>query len=389
LHGDVSTVLIDPGIGGVAVSPDGRSILVTNITGGMSLLLDGTRHDLPSSEPLLAGADVWHLANLADIGHPFAAAMIDPYRAIYTDAKNGAVRYIDFLTFASKVLVGDREMNATNDRSGFRDGPLEQALVANPLGVALEASGTLFVADSSNRRIRRIAPLNFRQATIASVSAFPPDISNDGSKNVVIVGSSLVWAGCVWDDSWEGILEKALRAAGKRVTLYPIQMNGAKQDAALDYIANVLPDLPHVDRAIFFVNTGLLGTDTGDWQTDYESKLRVARDALAKKGIGFLVVLSPGPFDVDWQELPLARYLYQPMAATGYIDPTHLGADVIGSVYQDMVVRTRASGVPYVDVLPFFMHERRSDTRPLFGTSEGHMTEYGRSVLADSLLGAF
>ena len=298
-RGNVTTLRADPGIGGVATSPDGRSILVTDITGGMALVLDGRANTMPSSDALFSDANVLHPSNLTDVGHPFGAAMIDAYRAIYTDAKNGGIRYIDFLTYTSKVLAGDREMDATNDLSSFRDGPLDTARVANPLGLALGKAGTLFVADSNNRRIRSIVTLNFRQATIASVSAFPPEIPNDGSKNVVIVGSSFVWAECVWDDSWEGLLEKKLRSAGKRVTLYPIQMNGAKQDADLDYIITVLPDLPNVDRVVFFVNEGLIGTNVPAWQPDYVAKLRDARDALAKRHIAFFVAVVPGPYDAD------------------------------------------------------------------------------------------
>ncbi len=387
-HGNVTTVRADPGIGGVAISPDGRGILVTDITGGMTLVLDGHANTMPSSDALFSDANVLHPSNLSDVGHPFGVAMIDAYRAIYTDAKNGGIRYVDFLTYTSKVLAGDREMDATNDRSSFRDGPLENARVANPLGLALGKAGTLFVADSNNRRVRSVGPLNFRQATIASVSAFPPDIPKDGSKNVVIVGSSFVWAECVWDDSWEGLLEKKLRSAGKRVTLFPIQMNGAKQDADLDYIITVLPDLPNVDRVIFFVNEGLIGTDAPPWQPDYVAKLREARDALAKRHVAFFVAVVPGPYDADWQELPFGRYLYAPIEFPGGIVPAHLGADVIAPFYEDIVARTRESGVAYADLLPYFLRVRRVDTRPLYGTSEGHMSDYGRTVAADALFGA-
>jgi hypothetical protein len=382
--GVVSTMLADPGIGGVAISPDGRGILVADVTGGMSLILDGHRNDMPSSEPLFGSRDYLHLSNFADVGHPFAATMIDPYRAIYSDAKNGAIRYVDFLTYTSEVLVGDRQMDTTSDEAGVRDGPLAQARVSNPLGVAL-SGGTLYVADSSNRRIRSIASLDFRQATIASVNAFPPEIRDDGSKNVVVVGGSFVWAGCVWDDSWEGLLEKKLRSSGKRVTYYPVQMNGAKQDAALDYITNILPDLPHVDRVMFFVNDGIIGTGTPDWQPDYVAKLRAAREALAKRNIRFSVAISPGPYDVDWQELPMPRYLYTPADQAASFYSTQLGADVVGSFYRDLVAQTRASGVSYADLLPYFMQVRRNGTRPLYGNSEGHMTDYGRAVTADAL----
>lgn len=42
--------------------------------------------------------------------------------------------------------------------NGYRDGPASEAMFRRPLGVAVAADGTCFVADTGNDRIRRIAP---------------------------------------------------------------------------------------------------------------------------------------------------------------------------------------------------------------------------------------
>jgi hypothetical protein len=395
--GTVSTVLKEPGVTGVAISPDGRTVLGTDLTGGVHAVLDGGEHALGIADPLFPEPGP-HLGNLADIGHPFAAAMIDTFRAIYTDGKTGAIRYIDLYLGTSKFLTGDRNSDATNDVTGFRDGPLDIASTSDPLGVALTPSGTLYVADAGNRRIRAIAPLNFRQATIVPINALPPEISNPASKNVFIVGNSYIWANSVWDDSWEGLLEKHLRAAGKNFTIYPILAGATPESVTFDYIKGTLADLPHVDRVIFMMNVGVADASGANWRSTYVLGLRQVRDALAKNATKFSVIIVPTPYDFDWQELPVVRYLRGDTSlclakdnslATFYDDDpirclTRGEAESL--VYRDMLSATRESGVEFSDLAPYFLADARQAVHQMmFGTSEGHASDHGRAVMADAM----
>ena len=58
-----------------------------------------------------------------------------------------------------KVLPdGKMEILAGTGRPGFQDGPGTQALFRTPVGLVLDQKGVLFVADSGNNRIRTITP---------------------------------------------------------------------------------------------------------------------------------------------------------------------------------------------------------------------------------------
>ena len=59
------------------------------------------------------------------------------------------------------VLDGDEGAEVTTfagvpGQSGFRNGPLEQALFAQPMGVAVDLEGVVYVADRDNHRIRKV-----------------------------------------------------------------------------------------------------------------------------------------------------------------------------------------------------------------------------------------
>ncbi len=380
--GTVSTILKDVGVTGVSVSPDGRTVLGTNLTGGVSAVVDGGDHELASADPLVPEPGS-HLGDLADVGHPFAATMIDTFRAIYTDAKTGAIRYVDLYLGANKFIAGDRGAGADNDEAGYRDGPLDVARVFDPLGVAVTPSGTLFFADTGNRRIRTVATLNFRNATIVAINALPPQLSDDKSKHVIVAGNSYVWANCVWDDSWEGILEARLHAAGRNVTIYPVFIGAPADTVMFDYIKGTLADLPGLDRVMFLANHGNIDSSGAGWRAAYVSGLKQVRDALAKNGVKFSVVVQPTAYDFDWAALPVIRYLRED--ANAYLQK----ASAMSPVYQELLDATKESGVPYIDLAPFFQADQRSSTpHPQYGTSEGHQTNFGRAALAQALFNA-
>lgn len=86
--------------------------------------------------------------------------------------------------------------------AGYRDGTASTAMFNSPRGVAVDSSGNLFVADSSNHRIRKVAPNGTvstfagsgnaafadGQATSASFNT-PAQLVVDSSDNIYVMDS--------------------------------------------------------------------------------------------------------------------------------------------------------------------------------------------------------
>lgn len=69
----------------------------------------------------------------------------------------GRVFVVDSMAHAVRVIQGGVVRTiAGRGRGGFRDGPLGEALFANPAGIAIDPAGRLLIADADNHRVRRI-----------------------------------------------------------------------------------------------------------------------------------------------------------------------------------------------------------------------------------------
>jgi DNA-binding beta-propeller fold protein YncE len=150
--GSQSAMLIVSGIGrprGLAVLPDGRLAAA-----------DYVHHVVEIVDPLtgivspLAGA--WDVAGMANatgtqarFAAPYGLAVTADGRLVVADHDNHALRLLT-LDGITTTLTG------TGVR-GFRDGDLGAAMFHHPQAVTIAANGDIYVADSDNFRIRRIA----------------------------------------------------------------------------------------------------------------------------------------------------------------------------------------------------------------------------------------
>lgn len=93
-----------------------------------------------------------------DGGPAIQAKLSKPY-SVAVDAQ-GSIYFSDTQNNRIRKVTPDGIINtiAGNGTQGFKDGPALQAELYSPSGIALDASGSLYIADKSNFRIRKLLP---------------------------------------------------------------------------------------------------------------------------------------------------------------------------------------------------------------------------------------
>jgi sugar lactone lactonase YvrE len=91
------------------------------------------------------------LATSAQLAGPYGVAIDSTGNLFVTDPYSGRIRKVAFFGIISTV--------AGNGNRGFSGdgGPATSAQLNNPHGVAIDSTGNLFIADTSNSRIRKVA----------------------------------------------------------------------------------------------------------------------------------------------------------------------------------------------------------------------------------------
>ncbi len=90
-------------------------------------------------------------ATSATLNHPFGVALDAAGNLFIADAFNNRIRRVDATTAIISTVAGNGTRTFTGD-----GGPATSASLYRPFGVALDTAGNLFIADSINNRIRRV-----------------------------------------------------------------------------------------------------------------------------------------------------------------------------------------------------------------------------------------
>ncbi|HVW85071.1 MAG TPA: hypothetical protein VHB50_10345 [Bryobacteraceae bacterium] len=105
----------------------------------------------------------------------------------FTMDAGGAIYFADYQTDTVQKISpgGTRLWIAGNGIAGYAGdgGPGTAAQFSHPYGVAVDASGNVYVADAANAVIRKLAPVSFSIGAIAnaaSLQAFAPPVSGSG-----------------------------------------------------------------------------------------------------------------------------------------------------------------------------------------------------------------
>ncbi len=101
-------------------------------------------------------------ATLAQLSWPTGVAVDSAGNVYITDRNSHRIRKVDATTKTITTIGGTGELGFSGD-----GGPASQAHLYDPLGVAVDGAGNLYIADSTNSRIRKI---NATTGTIATIA---------------------------------------------------------------------------------------------------------------------------------------------------------------------------------------------------------------------------
>ncbi len=157
------TAALDPRAAKV-VTPAQGAVSEESVTLADSFIVDAATPPGASSSNVSTIAGGAGLAGFAD-GAGAAARFskltgvaIGPDDAIYVaDSGNQRIRVARSQTGAGSAVTWAVATLAGNGTAGFADGPAASAQFNNPQGVAIDGGGIVYVADTANNRIRRIA----------------------------------------------------------------------------------------------------------------------------------------------------------------------------------------------------------------------------------------
>ena len=139
------------------------------------------------------------VATSADLDHPSGVALDSAGNLYIADTKNHRIRKITAATGVITTIAG-------NGRSGFTGdgGAATSTSLGDPLGVAIDSAGNLYIADTNNHRIRKITvtgqittvagsySVGFAGDGGAATSAamnYPSGVTVDGAGNLYVADS--------------------------------------------------------------------------------------------------------------------------------------------------------------------------------------------------------
>ena len=328
------------------------------------------------------------------LGNPAFMTAFDENTVAFTDARTNTVRLLETVSGELKIIAGTANDDGSGNTGGYRNATGNDAKFFAPLGIVRASDGALLVADSGNRRIRRLSPFEridpwgWLNAAYPGIEAHP----RPQDYHIAFVGNSYIWYDTYWSDSIEGIVQARLaqdasrRRGGGSIHLIPVikysmsQVATWLQNAAGSGLYQmVVLDLNWGTVESSFDGVSLFNIDPARWQSTLTASLSSLNAQLAAKGIPLLVVLHPVWFEVSpsgsyWL---IQSYQLQPgeSIATAMVDRTEIAQLLTSAVEK--------SGVPLLDAGPRIQSEERAiHPRLIFGSGDYHFTRYGRSVVA-------
>jgi len=331
------------------------------------------------------------------LGNPAFLTALDENTVLYTDSRTNTVRLLEVISGEMKFVAGLAADDGSGNTGGYRDGAGADARFLAPMGIARAPDGGFVVADGGNRRIRhlskffRVDPWSWLEDAYPGIEAHP----SPADYRIAYIGNSYIWYDTYWSNSIEGILQSNLsaerpwRQTGKQPRVIPIikytlaQVQSFLQSAAATGLYQmVVLDLNWGTVDSSYEGASMFGAGPGAWQTQLSGQLAAINRDLRRQHIPLLVVTHPTAFQVSPSEAAWLVMSYDPKAGEDLSTETARRAR-IGGLITDAV---RASGVPILDLTPLIQRrENAAVRRPIFGSGDYHLTDYGRKLVADAI----
>jgi sugar lactone lactonase YvrE len=353
-------------------------------------------------------------------GPVFGIAAFDSGYLVFADARDHALRMLSDMTQPETQWDPNIIPDAADFGGGYRDGPFHQAQFDAPMGLAKLPDGSIAIADTGNRRVRKLSlgsafPVPGDDptpaASLSGTDVAAGDIIVPGEDpfpgmstsyyRIAYLGNSYAFFNTRWADSIPGMIESGLRSNWRALGFpRPPKVICVSPFLALsgfhDYISNIL-SLGVVDAVILQVNAINIGasypaphTSTYDfkayersWASPVRRSIVEMYTELKKAGIPLLVVVNPTAAHLSSLEVPVVTEV------TGFQDWLYLtnGPPSGDTFEEDMGRIVAGSGVPSIDLFPDFLAAEEDAHRlPLFGTMNTHYSENGRALAANTIV---
>jgi sugar lactone lactonase YvrE len=157
------------------------------------------------------------LATSASLNLPVAVTFDGKGNLLITDRLNSCIRMIDSVTGIISTIAGTGIAGYSGD-----GGPAASVQLNYPVGIAVDSAGYLYIADSTNLRIRKVDPLTGKISTLKAQLKYPSEIEVDSAGNLYF--ESL--------DNYHKILKLA-KATGNLITVAGMETSGYSGDGGL------------------------------------------------------------------------------------------------------------------------------------------------------------
>ncbi len=120
-------------------------------------------------------------ATAAALSFPYGIAMDLGGNLFIADTWNSRIRKIAASTGTITTVAGTGEFAYSGD-----NGPAISAVLNKPISVAVDSAGNLFIADTGNNKVRKIAAANGTITTIADLTSSPQYVALDPAGNIYV-----------------------------------------------------------------------------------------------------------------------------------------------------------------------------------------------------------